>query len=589
MTKYIWKYPRRNPESQLVDYGEQLCPQIKNILYSRGIQTQTAYAASKKPNIANLHDPFLMKDMAKAVDRVIEALETHQKILVYGDYDVDGTTAIALVYSFMRDRGADVDFYVPDRYLEGYGISHKGIDEAIANGVQLIITLDCGIKALDTIARAQEAGIDVIVCDHHNQGETLPNAYAVLDPKRRDCPYPFKELSGCGVGFKLLHAVCEKMGLSLKENLYCYLDYVAISTAADIVSMTGENRIYMQYGLIKMRTKPLMSVKTMLKASRLLTVEYDAAGNETIHCPSLLTVSDIVFKIAPKINAAGRMKTARDAIYLLIAADEQEAMQYFETVQKRNDSRKEEEQTICREALAMINEDPHASERATNVLFKSTWHKGVVGIAAAKIIESYYKPTIVLCGDGDIISGSARSVEGFDLYSSIEACSSLLTTFGGHTHAAGLSMKKENLEAFKQAFDDSVSAAIDASQKEPTICIDEELLLRDVTPCFYKQLLSISPFGPDNMDPIFLIRNVCPDRVFFMSNDEHVKFLFNVGATSISAIGFGMGSKWKSLEKTKGANTKIDICFTMGTNVYQGIVSLQLQLKDFRPITGLEG
>lgn len=579
MIENIWQLP--NQEFNEVDFGVELYPQIQHILMSRGITTKEQFQKLVQHRFDDLYDPFLMKDMDVAVDRLGKALDEHQRILVYGDYDVDGTTAIALVYSFLKDRNADVDFYVPDRYSEGYGVSEKGIREAIEHNVQLIITLDCGIKALSTIAMAQSAGIDVIVCDHHNQGQKLPDAYAVLDPKRHDCEYPFKELSGCGVGYKLLSAFCRKYGVSEKENLNCYLDYLAISTAADIVPIVGENRVYMYYGLMKMIQKPLVPIKTMLAYSKLIFLYKNGDGEEQIICPNgSLTVSDIVFKIAPKINAAGRMKNARDAIHLLLAKDETEALQYFATVVEQNSERQKEEKRICEEAFAMIEENSAAQSLYSTVLYRESWHKGVVGIAAAKVIEQYFKPTVILCGDGDVISGSARSVGDFDLYSAIEKCSSSLTAFGGHRHAAGLSLKKANLETFKQQFEEAVKSTITPSQQRPTIYVDEVLTLAEVTNELYNQIQYMAPFGPDNMDPVFVIRNLVPDTIYIMGNDNnHVKLSFKQNESSyISAVGFGMAEKWRSLPP----KASIDICFTIGLNVFRGNVSLQLQLKDFR-------
>lgn len=579
MIENFWQLPQQT--SCDVDFGENLFPQIRNILVARGINTKELFRNLKEHRFDTLHDPFLMKDMDKAVERLGKALDEHQKILVYGDYDVDGTTAIALVYSFLKARQADVDFYVPDRYTEGYGVSEKGIREAINSNVQLIITLDCGIKALETISLAQSAGIDVIVCDHHNQGDELPNAFAVLDPKRHDCFYPFKELSGCGVGYKFLSAYCKKNGIPEKENLNCYLDYLAISTAADIVPIVGENRVYMYYGLLKMIQKPLLPIKTMLAYSKLIFLYRNGDGEEQIICPNgSLSVSDIVFKIAPKINAAGRMKSARDAIYLLLAKDETEAMQYLSTVVEQNSERQREEKIICEEAFAMIKNDEQLQSSVSTVLYKDSWHKGVVGIAAAKVIESYFKPTVILCGKNDVISGSARSVGDFDLYSAIEKCASVLTSFGGHRHAAGLSLKKEHLDDFRTLFEKAVRSTITPSQQRPTIYIDEEVELTDITSEFYQQIQYLAPFGPDNMDPVFVMRNVVPETVYFMGTDNtHVKLSFKQSDTCyISAVGFNMAEKWRTIPQ----KTPVDLCFTIGLNVFRNTVSLQLQLKDFR-------
>ena len=580
MTDFIWLKPKRNDKINVTDFGNDLYPQIKSILISRGIDSAEKLDVLKHPGTSQLHSPWLMKDMDKAVKRVVTALEQHQKILVYGDYDVDGTTAIALVYSFLKDRNADVDYYVPNRYEEGYGVSEKGIRYAIEQNVNLIITLDCGIKAHATIELAQQAGIDVIVCDHHNQGDTLPEAFAVLDPKRRDCEYPFKELSGCGVGFKLLTALCEVLHLSEKEHLWRYLDYLAISTAADIVPIVDENRVYMYYGLLKMAKKPLQSVKIMLVHAKLILLYKNGNGEEQICVNSPLTVSDVVFRIAPKINAAGRMNDARDAIRLLLAQTPEEASQYFTTVASQNSDRQEKEKKICEEALDMLRSDSATEQQFTNVLYKSTWHKGVVGIAAAKILESYYKPTIILCGDGDVISGSARSVADFDLYSAIEKCSHLLTSFGGHTHAAGLSLKRSDFDDFKRLFENAVQSTIQETQRHPSIQIDEEITLADVTPDFYKQVQILSPFGPENMDPVFAIYGVEPSSQYYMGGEkQHLRLNFKLSNNQeISAVGFGMAEKWRNIPP----QSKVDICFTIGVNVFRGVASLQLHLKDFK-------
>lgn len=565
-----------------IDFGEELFPQIKTILHNRNIDSKEKLNELKRPDFRKIHDPFLMKDMKRAVERLGEAISKNQKILVYGDYDVDGTTAIALVYSFLRDRLANVDYYVPNRYAEGYGVSEKGIRYAIDNSCNLIITLDCGIKDNKSIEMAINAKIDVIVCDHHNPGDDLPKAFAVLDPKRADCNYPFKELSGCGVGFKLLEAYCKTNNLPLKNNLYCYLDYVAISIAADIVPIVDENHNLMYYGLKKMEQKPLPSVQTMLINCGLLAVSVDGNGTESLIVKNTeLTVSNIVFKIAPKINAAGRMNDARDAIRLLLAETEQDALQYLVTIDQHNANRKEKEKIICEEAIEAIKNDSNSQSKSTNVLYKADWHKGVVGIAAAKIIENYYKPTIVLCGDGDVISGSARSVEGFDLYSAINSCSDLLTAFGGHTHAAGLSMMKTNFDEFCRRFDTYVAAHILENQKQPTIFIDSEITLNDINAEMYNQVHYLAPFGPQNMDPIFSINNIPIESHSYMGGDKsHLRLVFKNQTNTIYAVGFFMAKLWE--ERNLHDGDIVDICFTLSKNIFRDSISYQLMLKDFR-------
>ncbi len=578
--EYNWELLPQH--SDTIDFGEDIFPQIRTILHNRNINNKEELQAIKYPDFRNTHDPFLMKDMKRAVERLGKAISEHQKILVYGDYDVDGTTAIALVYSFLRDRQANVDYYVPNRYTEGYGVSEAGIQWAIDNSFQLIITLDCGIKANKTIGMASKAGIDVIVCDHHNAGDILPEAFAILDPKRSDCNYPFKELSGCGVGFKLLEAYCITYHLPLKSNLYCYRDYVAISIAADIVPIIDENHNLMYYGLKKMEQKPLPSIQTMLINCGLISLSYDENGFEKISVKNEeLSVSSIVFKIAPKINAAGRMNDARDAIRLLLAETEQDALHYLATIDQHNTNRKEKEKIICEEALEIIEHDSNYQNKSTNVLYKADWHKGVVGIAAAKIIESYYKPTIVLCGEGDVISGSARSVEGFDLYSAINSCSDLLTAFGGHTHAAGLSMKKENFKEFSSRFDTYVAEHILDYQKQPTILIDSEITLDDINSKFYEQVHYLAPFGPENMDPIFVIKNIPIMSHSYMGGDKsHLRLNLKNQSTNICAIGFFMATLWEG--KNMHDEDYIDICFTLAKNVFRDTISYQLMLKDFK-------
>lgn len=578
--EYNWELLPQSTDT--TDFGEDLFPQIRTILHNRNITSKEKLQTLKKPDFRKTHNPFLMKDMKSAVERLGEAVSKRQKILVYGDYDVDGTTAIALVYSFLRDRQANVDYYVPNRYTEGYGVSKVGIQWAIENSFQLIITLDCGIKANDTIKMANDASIDVIVCDHHNAGDELPPAFAILDPKRPDCNYPFKELSGCGVGFKLLEAYCITYNLPLKSNLYCYRDYVAISIAADIVPIVDENHNLMYYGLKKMEQKPLPSIQTMLINCGLISLSYDENGFEKLIVKNdELTVSSIVFKIAPKINAAGRMNDARDAIRLLLAENEQDALQYLVTINQHNTNRKEKEQIICKEALEIIEKDDDYQNKSTNVLYKADWHKGVVGIAAAKIIESYYKPTIVLCGNGEIISGSARSVEGFDLYSAINSCSDLLTAFGGHTHAAGLSMMKKDLNEFCRRFDSYVAEHILDNQKQPTILIDSEMTLADINSEFYEQVHYLAPFGPQNMDPVFIIKNIPIESHSYMGGDKsHLRLHFKNQSNSICAVGFFMATLWE--EKNMHDGDTVDICFTLSKNVFRDTISYQLMLKDFR-------
>jgi single-stranded-DNA-specific exonuclease len=425
---------------------------ISNMLVQRGITTFDEAKKFFRPSLDNLHDPFLMQDMDDAIERLQRALKNNERILIYGDYDVDGTTSVALVFSFLRQLHENIDYYIPDRYTEGYGISFKGIDYAIENEITLVIALDCGIKALEKIDYANRNNIDFIICDHHTPGEKIPEAYAVLDPKRSDCSYPYKELSGCGVGFKLLQALTISNELS-KEKLWEYLDLVAVSIASDIVSITGENRVLAHFGLKQLNEAPRMGLKALISNSGLDTKE--------------ISISDIVFKIGPQINAAGRIESGRSSVKLLIEEDEDYAKQLSASITEHNETRKELDRNITEEALAMIHDSEELQKKKSTVLFKEDWHKGVIGIVASRLIESYYKPTIVLTESKGLATGSARSVDGFDLYAAIDACSDLLENFGGHMHAAGLTMKIENIEKFTEKFEKCVASTITEEQLTP--------------------------------------------------------------------------------------------------------------------------
>lgn len=566
---YKWKYPEQDvrvPEDFAINYHSK----IREILYARGIDTEEKLSRFLSPNVSDLRDPWLMKDMEKAVNRLEKAIDGHEKILVYGDYDVDGTTAISLVYSFLRDIQCNVDFYVPDRYTEGYGLSKQGMQWAVEQHFQLIISLDCGIKANEAVAYVQERGIDVIICDHHNQGEKLPNAYAILDPKRHDCEYPFKELSGCGVGYKLLYAYCLRKKYTLqqiKERLNCYLDYVAISIASDIVPIVDENRVLMRFGLLKMqmKNKVLLPVRILL--------EHAGLGEATS-----LSVSDVVFKISPKINAAGRIKSARDVISLLTATTEDEAQKYCAAIEEYNHTRREFDKNITQTALQMIYESESMQQAKSTVLYDASWHKGVVGIVASRVIETYYKPTIILCGDGEKITGSARSVGDFDLYAAIDSCSDCLVAFGGHRFAAGLTLLKSDLEKFKARFEEAVSSTIQESQMQPEIVIDAELEAEDVTFEFYEQLEKLAPFGPQNMNPVFVIRNMYDNgSVKIGKENSHMRFcLENENGRTLSFVGFGMAEKWDAIS----SNESFDVCFTISLDQFRGEKRLNLEVKD---------
>lgn len=583
MRNSLWKFPEQKFDIP-ADFAPAYHKKVRELLFARGITTNEELEKLILPKndgelgrvVTRLHDPFRMKNMDKAVNRLIQAVNEKQKILVYGDYDVDGTTSVALVYSFLKDIDCNVTFYVPDRYAEGYGISITGIEKAIADNIQLIIALDCGIKDHKSIALAQENNIDVIVCDHHNEGEEIPNAFAVLDPKQHDCGYPFKQLSGCGVGYKFLYGYCIRQGIHIKK-LNKYLDYVAISIASDIVPMQDENRVLMHLGLCKMqhqneqkqRDKVLLSIQTMLEQSGL--------GDK-----NSLSVSNVVFKLAPRINAAGRIKSARDAVNLLISTDAEEAREWCDKIEKHNNERRNLDQNIARQALQMIQEDEFLRNSKSTVLFNESWHKGVVGIVASRVSDTYYRPTIILCGDGDIISGSARSVSDFDLYSAIEQCSEYLTAFGGHTFAAGLALKRENLEKFRQKFEEVVAKTIKAEQQEPVITIDAELSYDDISEKFLDEFSIMAPFGPENMNPVFVIKNVVDFATKKVGNDKtHVQFnlMTKTGNKLPRIIGFGMAEKWDELY---APDRSFDICFTMSEDEFNNTRRINLEAKDFR-------
>lgn len=572
MKEFIWQLSQLKNLELTEDFEQELHinPVLIPFLALRGISNVKQAKDFFTPKVSQLHSPFLMADLPKAVERINQAIEFQQKILVYGDYDVDGTTAVSIVYSFLRKLQCNVEYYVPDRYLEGYGVSMKGMQYAIDKKFDLIITLDCGIKANATIEYVSKHSIDVIVCDHHEPGDTLPNAFAVLDPKRKDCKYPFKELSGCGVGFKLLQGLCEKRNLPLKENLYCYIDVLAVSIASDIVPIIDENRVYMYYGLIKMKIDPRIGIEAIMQNA--------IVGNE-------ITVSDIVFKIGPRINAAGRIKNAKTSVELLISEDLNEAVEICKQIHDYNLERRELDKQITKEALRLIERDTLSLKKVTNVVFKSGWKKGVIGIVASRIIETYYKPTIVFCGEGDIISGSARSVSDYDMYSALEKCADLLENFGGHKYAAGMTIKRENLEAFQIRFNDVVSQTILEEQLQQKILIDLELQPEDISISLYDQLQKFAPFGPENMTPVFMIKNLCDTgKTKPVGNDQsHMKFSLqsavNNSYVTLDGIGFGLAEKWKEISKKSSV---FDVCFVLRDNVFRELRTVQLEIRDIR-------
>ena len=541
----------------------QIEEQVASLLVQRGIETYKEAKKFFRPSLEDLHNPLLMKDMDKAIERIEKALEENEKILVYGDYDVDGTTAVSLMCSYLKTKTENVATYIPDRYDEGYGISFKGIDFAEDNEITLIIALDCGIKAIDKIEYAKEKGIDFIICDHHRPGKELPMAVAVLDPKREDCEYPYKELCGCGVGFKLIQALTEKEGETV-ENLVEYLDLVAIAIGADIVPITGENRTLAYFGLQVINSTPRVGIKAIIAQIK----------------KEELSITDVVFIIAPRINAAGRMKHGNHAVTLLTETDYNQAVQYAIEIDSFNTERRETDEQITREALEQI-ERQKEQERFTTVVYNETWHKGVIGIVASRLTETYYRPTLVFTRSGDKLAASARSVSGFDVYNALEACSEHLEQFGGHKYAAGLTLKEENYEAFKQAFEDEVSKTIDRSLLTPEIKIDNELNLEDITAKFYRILKQFAPFGPGNMTPIFMSQNVYDTGYgkCVGEGENHLRVTLNQnGNEKLVAIGFGLGNKYELTSNKK----PFKIVYSIDENHWNGSTSLQLKLRDLK-------
>lgn len=538
---------------------------LAGLLVKRGISNYGEARDFFRPELEKLHDPFLMKDMDIAVSRVHQAIQSGEKILIYGDYDVDGTTSVALCYSFFKNLTLTIEFYIPDRYLEGYGISTQGIDYAHENGFALIIALDCGIKSIDKIAYANERNIDFIICDHHLPGDELPSAVAVLDPKRADCKYPYKELSGCGIGFKLIQAYAHKHEIPF-EQVQCYLDLVAVSIASDIVPITGENRTLANFGLLKLNTKPCKGLAALIELS----------GRKDD-----MTITDVVFTIGPRINAAGRIDDAKHAVNLLIADNETLATEKSQIINVKNSERKEHDQNITEQALAMIDTDPLLINRKTTVLYKPDWHKGVIGIVASRLIEKYYRPTIIMTNSNGYAAGSARSVIGFDLYEALSKCADLLEQFGGHKYAAGLTMKTENIAAFQERFEEVVSASIPEELLIPSINIDDEIDLKQIDAKFFRILKQFEPFGPQNMAPIFLSRNVYTYGSAAIVGEKHLKLCVHQdNLTYYNCIGFGLAEHLSQINP----GTPFDICYTIEENTWKEKRTIQLNIKGIRPV-----
>lgn len=533
------------------------------LLLQRSINTFDEAKKFFRPSLADLHDPFLMKDMDKAVRRLKQAMDRDEKILIYGDYDVDGTTAVALVYSYLRKFYPNCDIYIPDRYAEGYGVSLAGIEWAEQQGFSLIIALDCGIKASEIVALAKRKGIDFIICDHHLPDEFIPDAIAVLDPKQHDCSYPCEDLSGCGLGFKFMQAFHQRYRSS--DDLNNYLDLVAVSIASDIVPITGENRILCHFGLKKLNENPLPGLKALK----------DIAGTKAD-----LDVSGVVFTLGPRINAAGRVAHGRAAVELLISETEEAANELAEKINLKNELRKEFDASITEEAIAMIEQNDAVKSSKSTVLFKNTWHKGVIGIVAARCVEKFYRPTIILTESNNKVTGSARSISGFDLYSAILECSDLLEKFGGHKYAAGLTLDISNLEAFQRRFEEVVSSTLTDEMMTPVIDVDMPIMLDAITPKFITLMKQMAPFGPGNHKPVFEVKNAYVVNSLTSFKDRHVKFLVGqAGNESVfQAVGFDQGEHYPKLLK----HDYFRFVFTIEENLYNGVTTVQLRIKDIK-------
>lgn len=562
------------PEQEAVNQLAQslnIHKKLASILVSRGILSLPEAKLFFRPDLEQLHDPFLMAGMQQAVERLEKAMYQNEKILIFGDYDVDGTTSVALVFSYLKLFYTQLDFYIPDRYAEGYGISTKGIDFAHDNGITLIIALDCGIKAHDKIHYANEKGIDFIVCDHHLPGDTLPEAI-VLDPKRADCNYPYKELSGCGVGFKLLQA-WTRYTKKEEHKLFEFIDFCAVSIAADIVPITGENRVLAYYGLQRLNNGPSLGLQTLLQVS---------GKNNTV------TITDLLFVIGPRINAAGRITNGRYAVELLISANEEKATEFAALVNDNNIERRVLDKKITAEALAMIENNPSAINQKTTVLYNAEWHKGVIGIVASRVTEHYYRPTILLTSSNGKATGSARSVKDFDVHEAIEECADLLEQFGGHKYAAGLIVKTENIEAFANRFEEVVSKRILPEMLVPSIDVDVEIdfdvLFEDMQqglPKFYRVMKQMAPFGPGNLNPVFVTHNVLDAGYARLLNDSHLKcWLYQTAnpQLKLDAIGFSLGNKLPIVQSGK----PFSVVYSIEENNWNGKTNLQLVIKDVR-------
>ena len=553
-------YEQINQLHQELKVSKPIC----DILLKRGIATYDKAKHFFRPQLTDLHNPYLMKDMDKAVARISQAFEQTEKILVFGDYDVDGTTSVALMYQFLCKiyDSNFLDFYIPHRYKEGYGISKMGIDYAAENKFSLIISLDCGIKSIELIAYAKTLGIDFIVCDHHLPDDELPEAVAILNAKQKECTYPYKELCGCGVGFKLATALATHFNMD-EEHYLCYLDLVATAIAADIVPMTGENRILSYYGLQKINSTPCAGIKSLIHLGGI---------------KGSLTINNVVFVIAPRVNAAGRMDDAKKAVQLFIEKDETKALEIAELLHNDNSDRKEADSSITEDALSLIANDKTLIDKKTTVVYKAHWHKGVVGIVASRLTETYYRPTVVLTKSGDVVAGSARSVVGFNLYEAIHACREYLLGYGGHFAAAGLSLLPENVENFATKFEEVVCNSIPTELLIPEIIIDTPIEFKEITPSFYNILCQMEPFGPENMRPTFISKNVMDSGYSKIVKELHIRFVLKKDKVTFTGIGFNLAPKFHLLHLKQ----PIDIVFTIDENEWQGNKTLQMKVIDLR-------
>ncbi|TAF80584.1 MAG: single-stranded-DNA-specific exonuclease RecJ [Runella slithyformis] len=563
-----WIYPATFTDTHAATAQElavaiNVNPFLAKLLVQRGVRSFDEAKTFFRPSLDQLHDPFLMRDMDKAVARLSQAIDNQEKIVIYGDYDVDGATSVSLFYGFLKQHYPHLAYYIPDRYNEGYGVSAQGVQWAADNGYSLIVTLDCGIKSADKVLMGKELGIDFIICDHHRPDENLPQAAAVLDPKRTDCAYPYKELTGCGVGFKLLQALCQTRGYDANELLE-WLDLVVVSIAADIVPITGENRVLAHFGLLKINEQKRVGFKALIEIAGL---------------KNTLNITNVVFGLAPRINAAGRIAHATAAVRLLLSEDANEATEFANEINKHNAERRVHDTSITDEALDMIKNDDWLVNAKSTVLYKETWHKGVVGIVASRCIEHFYRPTIILTSSNGKAAGSARSVVGFDVYEAIEACADLLEQFGGHTFAAGLTLPIENILAFRQKFESIVNERLAPEQQTPILEIDMDLDLSAIAPKFYKIMKQMAPFGPGNMTPTFASHRLQLVGLPVIMKEKHLKFdVFQANSPKFTAVGFGMSELYPKL----ASGQPFSMAYTVEENTFRDQTTLQLMIKDIK-------